>query len=148
MAQPKQKVRNKMRLIILMLFLALSLTSCNQVAKVDIKGTEQEVKEVKPKAQKPKTFTDAVFEGDPELFAEIKSNASKKFPDDYITQKFIIEKQCKSYSTVLDYPWKIEKDENTDKIWAKAYDQYGRNHDYITMLFILNEQLKAYIAIK
>lgn len=130
----------------------LFVTSCNQKASASVSKriesiSKGEVQVVKPKA-KAKTFAEIIAKSDSKAFAAIKNKATTDHPNDYITQAYVIEAQCKSYVTAGNFPWTVKADDNTNKIFDKAYDDFGLTHDYITMLFVLERQLKAYLKIK
>lgn len=108
-----------MKKIIILLFLAVSLTVSAEVFKIPANVT-----------------------------AAIKKSASKQFPNDYTTQVFIVKIQLKSYKCVAFFPWDKRVTEDVrDKIMAKAYKQFGTKHDYKTMLFVMETQQKAYLKL-
>ena len=76
----------------------------------------------------------------------IKANASKQYPNDYITQGFVIDLQKKSYKEANFFKWdKRVSKKVRENIMFAAYEKYGIKHDFVTMLFVMNLQHKAYL---
>lgn len=108
-----------MKKLIVLLFLVLSLTVSAEAFKVPDK-----------------------------IVAAIKKNAAKTFPDDFMTQAFVIKNQKESYEFIQKFIWdKRVSAEIRNKIKAKAYKQFGKGNDFMTMLFVMKQQQEAYLKI-
>jgi len=78
----------------------------------------------------------------------IKANAAKAFPNDYVTQAYVIKMQKKSYIQICNFVWDKRVGEKVkDKIITSAFKQFGKNNDFMTMLYVMKTQQKSYLKL-
>lgn len=123
----------------------------SKVAKVTAKAKEESeaksvvvkdepVKEDKPVASTSSSFTNPYAQlNESTVKAEVKAQAEKDFPDDYMTQDYAVQEQIKSFRYLRDYNITSEVEETQ---MQKAMNDFP--NDYMTAQYAFEEQMKAY----
>ena len=78
-----------------------------------------------------------------QTLAKIKADAAKDYPDDYVTQEFVINMQTKAYYEAVNYKNKKVPKKVLNKIKKGAKSDYP--NDYVTQIFIIETQCQSYI---
>jgi hypothetical protein len=81
-----------------------------------------------------------------DVLAQIKAKAAKDFPDDYNTQKYVIQTQEQAYSHVQNYRDSQVPQTVLSELKQKAAS--GFPLDFSTQKYVLDTQCSAYVQVK
>ena len=88
----------------------------------------------------------AIAEMPADVLAQIKAKAAKDFPDDYNTQKYVIDTQRSAYVQVKNYSAQGVPSDVLEKIMHKAERDFP--NDYSTQKYVIDTQVVAYKSMK
>ncbi len=88
---------------------------------------------------------DKSIKSDEDVLQQIKADATRDYPNDFSTQKYVIDEQVKAYNQLEKFSDPEVPKEVLESIMHEASHDYP--YDFSTQLYVINEQISSWKAL-